>query len=100
MTEGQALAAVIGFIVTVLLPAIGWLIRTRMAKIEQDLNNLGDKVNRHHDEVLRDYVHEDRLKERMESALQPIADALGRIERVIETDLRTIYEKLSMKMDR
>jgi hypothetical protein len=65
-----------------------------------DINALGHKVNQHHDEMLRDYVHEDRLKERMESALMPISATLSRIERVIESDHREIFTQLGKKLDR
>lgn len=65
-----------------------------------DINALGQKVNQHHDEMLKDYVHEDRLKERMESALQPIAATLARIERNLEADVREIFGRLEKKMDR
>lgn len=73
---------------------------SRLLRAEVDTNALGQKVNIHHDEMLKDYVHEDRLRERMESALKPIADSLGRIERVIEQDMREIYDRLTKKMDR
>lgn len=111
MNESQALAAMTGLVALILLPIIAWLAKRQIdalergtkerdEKLEQDINALGAKVQTHYHEMLRDYVHEDRLKERMESALAPIAATLSRIERTIENDVRDLFMKLDKKADR
>lgn len=71
-----------------------------LLRVTLDVNAIGQKVNVHHDEMLRDYVHEDRLKERMESAVAPILSTLVRIERNLEGNVREIFGRLEKKMDR
>lgn len=80
--------------------ALEAVLGARMDRAAHDVNAIGRKVEANYQEMLRDYVHEDRLRERMESVVAPILVTLDRIERNLERDIKDVYLRMDRKLDR
>jgi predicted nucleic acid-binding Zn-ribbon protein len=96
MIEKELLTLAVGIIVVVLLPVIGYLVKTRVDRLEGDVNALGAKVNKNREEMLTQYVSYDRLRDQFETALKPIDEGIHRLE----SGMTEIFRKLDQKADK